>query len=131
MPLCKIILESTNNTQDIGFNNKTNKIMDRSSIILDTLIGNITANNDKPPLHQPNSDTAMDFQDPYLTSDLTSERPNDLDPDLSTDPETAWIITEFQLIKAIVLVVVLSLVLLSTCKLIFKSFARNVDGKES
>ena len=48
----------------------------------------------------------------------------------SEEPHAEWLLTEFQLIKAIVLVIVLSLVLLSTCKLVVKSVARNSEGKE-
>lgn len=40
-----------------------------------------------------------------------------------SDIDERWIITEFQVIKAVVLVIVLSVVLLSTGNLVLKSFA--------
>ena len=72
-------------------------------------------------LHQPTTDVInMTFDAGNTTSAL------------STSSEARhWLATEFQLIKAVVLVVVLSLVLLSTGRLVFRSFAEQGSAAAS
>ena len=43
---------------------------------------------------------------------------------LSQDRERGWFLHEFQLIKAIVLVIVISALIISTCRLVLKNFSR-------
>ena len=130
MPLCtKLLNQIKHKTQQVyTSNSRTQPIVEgpshNHSRILETLFNISSSSGSVIETKQEGQafDPRMTIRPKWLITDY--------DKDIHDGQTNTWIVSEFQMIKAVVLVVVLSILLLSTCKLIFKTFARNVEEKE-